>query len=113
MSNLLGNVMVFIPRKMSDELIARFRVGCPILLKYTQFDGPSYTIIELSTKHEPFPCEGLNFVYDENIKVSTPGNSLLGETIYNIQDSEGLHSRISWKISLETFEKVCQCLKKN
>lgn len=104
--------MVFIPREMSDELIARFRVGCPILLKYTQFD-PSYTIIELSTKHEPFPCEGINFVYDENIKVSTPGTSLLGETIYDIQDSEGLHCRISWKISLETFEKVCQCLKKN
>ena len=105
--------MVFIQRKMSDELIARFRVGCPILLKYTQFDGPSYTIIELSTKHEPFPCEGIDFVYDENIKVSKSGTDFLGDPIYRIQDSEGVHARISWKISLETFEKVCQCLKKN
>lgn len=105
--------MVFIPRKMSDELIARFRVGCPILLRYTTVDGPVYTIIELSTRNELLPYEGLGFIYDENIKVSTPGNSFLGETIYNIQDSEGVHSRISWKISLETFEKVCQCLKKN
>lgn len=105
--------MVFIPRKMSDELIARFRVGCPILLKYTRFDGPSYTIIELSTKHEPFPCEGINFVYNENIKVSESGTDFLGEPIYLVQDSEGVHSRISWKISLETFEKVCQCLKRN
>ena len=104
--------MVLIPRKMSDELIARFRVGCPILLKYASFD-PSYTIIELSTKHEPFPCEGINFVYDENIKVSESGTDFLGDPIYQIQDSEGVHARISWKISLETFEKVCQCLEKN
>lgn len=97
---------------MSDELIARFRVGCPILLKYTSFDS-SYTIIELSTKNEPFPCEGINFVYNENIKVSESGADFLGDPIYQIQDSEGVHARISWKISLETFEKVCQCLKKN
>lgn len=104
--------MVFIPRKMSDELIARFRVGCPILLKYASFD-PSYTIIELSTKHEPFPCEGINFVYDENIKVSKSGTDFLGEPIYLIQDSEGVHSRICWKISLETFEIICQKLTEN
>jgi hypothetical protein len=41
--------MVFIPRKMSDELIARFRVGCPILLRYKRkFDDPIYVVIELS-----------------------------------------------------------------
>ena len=101
--------MVFIPRKMSDELIARFRVGCPILLKYSSFD-PSYTIIELSTKHEPFPCEGINFVYNENIKVLKSGKDFLGNPIYKIQDSEGVHARISWKISLETFEIICQKL---
>lgn len=105
--------MVFIPRKMSDELIARFRIGCPILLKYGQVVGPLYTIIELGTKHEDFPCEHVCFVNDENIKVSKLGNSFLGEEIYSIQDSEGVHSRISWKISLETFEKVCNILEKN
>lgn len=105
--------MVFIPRKMSDELIARFRVGCPILLRYIRFDGPSYTIIELSAKNESFPFEGVSFVYDENIKVSESGTDFLGEIIYDIQDSEGEYPRISWKISLNTFEKVCQKLTEN
>lgn len=41
--------MVFIPRKMSDELIARFRIGCPILLRYKRkFGDPIYVVIELS-----------------------------------------------------------------
>lgn len=105
--------MVFIPRKMSDELIARFRVGYPILLRCIRFDGPTYTIIELGIRHEHFPHKNVGFVNDENIKILKLENSFLGETIYNIQDSEGVHARISWKISLETFEKVCQCLEKN
>ena len=99
--------MVFIPRKMSDELIARFRVGCPILLRYTDLN---YTIIELGTKHESFPYKGVDFVNDEDIKVSKSRSYFLGEEIYHSQDSIGAGSRISWKISLETFEKVCQKL---
>lgn len=106
--------MVFIPREMSDELIARFRVGCPILLIYKRvFHGPTYTVIELGTKGDIFLCENLSFVYDENIKVSEIENPFLRETIYKIQDSNGIHSILSWKISLETFEKICKLLGKN
>ena len=105
--------MVFIPRKMSDELIARFRVGCPILLCYSLVDIHAYTIIELSQKDEFFVFDRLGFVKEENVQVSESGMDFLGYPIYQIQDSEGVHARISWKISLETFEKVCQYLEKN
>ena len=105
--------MVFIPRKMSDELIARFRVGCPILLCCSLIDVRAYTIIELSQKDEFFVFNNVGFVEEENIQVSESGTDFLGDPIYQIQDSEGVHSRISWKISLETFEKVCQYLEKN
>lgn len=105
--------MVFIPREMSDELIARFRVGCPILLCYSLVDIHVYTIIELSQKDEFFVFNSVGFVKEENIQVSESGTDFLGDPIYRIQDSEEVHARISWKISLETFEKVCQCLKKN
>lgn len=105
--------MVFIPRKMSDELIARFRVGCPILLCYSLVDIHAYTIIELSQKDEFFVFDRLGFVKEENVQVSESGTDFLGYPIYQIQDSEGVHARISWKISLETFEKVCQYLEKN
>lgn len=105
--------MVFIPRKMSDELIARFRIGCPILLRRVWCDRPTYTIIELGIKNEFFLYESLDFVNDETIKVSKSGIDFLGETIYDIQDSREIVSRISWKISLETFEKVCKLLEKN
>jgi hypothetical protein len=106
--------MVFIPREMSDELIARFRVGCPILLRYKRdFNGPMYIIIELSQWDTNFAHNRLEFVKDRNIQVSESDENFPGGMIYHIQDSFGVHSRISWKISLETFEKVCQCLKKN
>jgi hypothetical protein len=102
--------MVFIPRKMSDELIARFRVGCPILLCYSLVDIHAYTIIELSQKDEFFVFNNVGFVEEENIQVSESGTDFLGDPIYQIQDSEGVHARISWKISLETFEIICQKL---
>ncbi len=105
--------MVFIPRKMSDELIARFRVGCPILLCYSLLDIRAYTIIEFSQKDDFFVFNHIGFVKEENVQVSESGTDFLGNLIYLVQDSEGVHSRISWKISLETFEKVCQCLEKN
>ena len=105
--------MVFIPREMSDELIARFRVGCPILLCYSLVDIHAYTIIELSQKDEFFVFDRVGFVKEDNIQVSESGTDFLGDPIYQIQDSEGVHSRISWKISLETFEKVCQKLTEN
>ena len=105
--------MVFIPREISDELIARFRVGCPILLYYSLVDIHEYTIIELSQKDEFFVFDNIGFVKEENVRVGELGTDLLGNQIYVIQDSFGVHSRISWKISLETFEKVCQCLEKN
>ena len=102
--------MVFIPRKMSDELIARFRVGCPILLCYSLLDIHAYTIIELSQKDEFFVFNNIGFVKEENIQVSESDTDFLGNPIYIVRDSEGVHSRVSWKISLETFEKVCQKL---
>ena len=105
--------MVFIPRKLSDELIARFRVGCPILLCYSLVDIHAYTIIELSQKDEFFVFNNIGFVKEENVQVSESGTDFLGNPIYIVQDSEDVHSRISWKISLETFEKVCQYLEKN
>ena len=105
--------MVFIPRKMSDELIARFRVGCPILLCYSLVNIHAYTIIELSQKDEFFVFDNAGFVKEENVRIGELGTDFLGDPIYKIQDSEGVHARISWKISLETFEKVCQCLEKN
>lgn len=105
--------MVFIPRKMSDELIARFRVGCPILLCYGLLDVRAYTIIELSQKDEFFVFDNVKFVKEENVQVSESGTDFLGNPIYIVRDSKGVHSRISWKISLETFEKVCQYLEKN
>lgn len=105
--------MVFIPRKMSDELIARFRIGCPILLCYSLFDVHAYTIIELSQRDDFFVFEDIGFVKEENILVLEFGADLLGNPVYRIQDSKGVHSKFSWKISLETFEKVCQCLEKN
>lgn len=105
--------MVFIPRKMSGELIARFRIGCPILLCYNLVNIHSYTIIELGQKDECFVFNNVGFVKEENIQISESGTDFLGDPIYQIQDSEGVHARISWKISLETFEKVCQCLRKN
>lgn len=97
--------MVFIPRKMSDELIARFRVGCPILLCYSLVDIHAYTIIELSQKDEFFVFDNVGFVEEENIQVSESGTDFLGDPIYQIQDSEGVHARISWKISLEHLKK--------
>ena len=105
--------MVFIPREMSDELIARFRVGCPILLCYSLVDIHAYTIIELSQKDEFFVFNHVGFIKEENVQVSESGTDFLGNPIYLVQDSEGVHSRISWKISLETFEKVCKSLEKN
>lgn len=105
--------MVFIPREMSDELIARFRVGCPILLCYSLVDIHAYTIIELSQKDEFFVFNRVGFIKEENVQVSESGTDFLGNPIYLVQDSEGVHSRISWKISLETFEKVCKSLEKN
>ena len=105
--------MVFIPRKMSDELIARFRVGCPILLCYSLVDIHAYTIIEISQKDEFFVFDNVGFVKEENVQVLESGTDFLGSPIYRVLDSEGVHARISWKITLETFEKVCQCLKKN
>jgi hypothetical protein len=102
--------MVFIPREMSDELIARFRVGCPILLCYSLVDIHAYTIIELSQKDEFFVFNNVGFVKEENIQVSESGTDFLGDPIYQIQDSEGVHARISWKISLETFEIICRKL---
>lgn len=105
--------MVFIPRKMSDELIARFRVGCPILLCYSLIDIHAYTIIELSQKDEFFVFDRIGFVKEENVQVSESGSDFLGNPIYLVQDSKGVHSRISWKISSETFEKVCQKLTEN
>lgn len=105
--------MVFIPREMSDELIARFRVGCPILLCYSLLDIHAYTIIELNQKDDFFVFNHIGFVKEENVQVSESGTDFLGNPIYLVQDSEGVHSRISWKISLETFEKVCQKLTEN
>ena len=102
--------MVFIPRKMSDELIARFKVGCPILLCYSLVDIHAYTIIELSQRDDFFVFENIGFVKEENVLVSEFGADLLGSPIYRIQDSRGVHSRFSWKISLETFEIICQKL---
>lgn len=102
--------MVFIPRKMSDELIARFRVGCPILLCYSLVDIHAYTIIKLSQKDEFFVFNNVGFVKEDNIQVSESGTDFLGDPIYQIQDSEGVHARISWKISLDTFEIICQKL---
>lgn len=104
--------MVFIPRKMSDELIARFRVGCPILLQYEVFDN-GYTIIELSTTDQYFPIDTVRFIQNEDVQVTKSNLAFLGETIFLVEDQFGIHSRISWKISLETFEKVCQHLEKN
>ena len=98
---------------MSDELIARFRVGCPILLCYSLVDIHAYTIIELSQKYEFFVFNRVGFIKEENVQVSESGTDFLGNPIYLVQDSEGVHSRISWKISLETFEKVCKSLEKN
>lgn len=102
--------MVFIPREMSDELIARFRVGCPILLCYSLVNVRAYTIIELSQRDDFFVFEDIGFVKEENVLVSELGADLLGSPVYHIQDSKGVHSRFSWKISLDTFEKVCQKL---
>ena len=106
--------MVFIPREMSDELIARFRIGCPILLRYKRkFDDPIYVVIELSHWDTNFSYNRLEFVKDRNIQISESDENFPGGMIYHIQDSDGIHSRISWKISLETFEKVCKSLEKN
>lgn len=102
--------MVFIPRNMSDELIAIFRVGCPILLCYSLIDIRAYTIIELSQKDESFVFDNVGFVKEENVRIGELGTDLLGNQIYVIQDSEGVQSRIPWKISLETFEIICQKL---
>jgi hypothetical protein len=52
----------------------------------------------------------LEFVKDRNIQILTSDENFPGGMIYHIQDSEGVHTRISWNISLETFEKVCQKL---
>lgn len=65
--------MVFIPRKMSDELIARFRIGCPILLCYSLVDIHTYTIIELSQKDEFFVFNSVGFVKKEIVQVSESG----------------------------------------
>lgn len=51
---VIGKCNGIYSKKMSDELIARFRVGYPILLCYGLLDVRAYTIIELSQKDEFF-----------------------------------------------------------
>ena len=94
---------VFIPSEVNDELIARFRVGSPILIEIfvPMYDSEILCWQSFIVKHR-----NNGYIFKSN-------------TIYRFASESKLYSELpltvehALPISLETFKNMLKCLKKN
>ena len=101
---------VFIPTKVDDELLARFRVGSLICLDLesinSMFDKWRLpTLFQISDENNVDDRDFKNFIFR-----FVSDNEFSDEGLY-YKDSGEL--RVVWYPNLDYFNKILECLKKN
>lgn len=101
---------VFIPTKVDDELLARFRVGSLICLDVEMINPICYgwrlpTLFQISDKTDVYDKHFKDFIFR-----FVSSNEFSDEGLY-YEDSGEL--RVVWHPDLDYFNEILKCLEKN